>query len=123
MSEQSDATSTEPDVESPPFESVARSNLLVGPDALDTNEAGRLLAQDPGRVVVWAGERASGKTTLSCELYERQRRPEARLQFAGSETLLALEQRVHPSRAASGRRVQETRRTERDPDGRELLHL
>ena len=106
-----------------PFEEVDSATLLPGPDALDPLEAGHLLARRPGRVIVWAGERESGKTTLSCELYERQRKPGNHLRFAGSETLLALERLAHPSRASSGRRVRETRRTERDPDGRELLHL
>lgn len=107
----------------PPFGEAAVGPALVGADALDAVEATRLLAQQSGRVVVWAGERESGKTTLSAELYERQRRPGVAYYFAGSETLLAFEQRAHPARAASGRRVRETRRTERDPEGRELLHL
>ena len=106
-----------------PFEEVDSAALLPGPDALDPREAGRLLARRAGRVIVWAGERASGKTTLTCELYERQRRPGNELRFAGSETLLALERLAHPARASSGRRVRETRRTESDPEGREILHL
>jgi hypothetical protein len=106
-----------------PFEQVDAATLLPGPDALNPDEAGHLLARRAGRVVVWAGERESGKTTLTSEIYERQRRPDAPLSFAGSSSLLALERLAHPSRASSGRRVRETRRTERDPEGRELLHL
>lgn len=119
----SEPLETPEDAEPPPFDDGNVGSLLVGPDALDVDEASAILAKAPGRVVVWAGERASGKTTLTCELYERQRRPGSPVSFAGSQTLLALEQRAHPSRAASGRRVRETRRTERDPEGRELLHL
>jgi hypothetical protein len=113
----------EQDQSAAPFEEVDSATLLPGPDALDPREAGRLLARRPGRVIVWAGERESGKTTLTCELYERLRKPNNDLRFAGSETLLALERLAHPSRASSGRRVRETRRTESDPEGRELLHL
>ncbi len=119
--------SVEPSVESAeeevPFETVDSSRLLQAPDALTAQEANGLLAERPGRVVVWAGDSDTGKTTLSCELYERMRRGETALKFAGSRTLLALEQRSHPSRAISGRRVRETHRTERDPDDRELLHI
>jgi Double-GTPase 2 len=109
--------------DAPAFEPADTATLLPGPDALDSQEAGRLLARRSGRVVVWAGERASGKTTLTSELYERQRRPGESLLFAGSDSLLALERLAHPSRANSGRRVRETRRTERDPEGRELIHI
>lgn len=106
-----------------PFESIDASRLLPGPDALTADEGTRLLGRRPGRVIVWAGDRDTGKTTLTCELYERLRRGETELRFAGSQTLLALEERSHPSRAISGRTVRETHRTERDPEGRELLHL
>lgn len=109
--------------DAPPFEEADSSLLLSSADALDSEEASRLLAADRGNVVVWAGERSSGKTTLTCEIYERQRKPKAPVTFAGSQTLLALEQVTHPARAASGRRIKETRRTERDPEGREILHL
>jgi hypothetical protein len=123
MSDPQPAHERDAEVEAPAFEQVDIANLLPGPDALDSEEAGRLLARRPGRVIVWAGERASGKTTLTSEIYERQRRPDEPLRFAGSDSLLALERLAHPSRAKSGRRVRETRRTERDSEGREILHL
>lgn len=106
-----------------PFEEVDPDALLPGPDRLDTTDASRLLAQGPGRLIVWMGERDSGKTTLTTSLYERQRRAGEDTRFAGSRTLLALERLAHPRRAASGRSVSETHRTELDPDGREILHL
>lgn len=106
-----------------PFEEVDPEGLLPGSERLDTVEASRLLAQGPGRLVVWMGERDSGKTTLNTHLYERQRRAGEDTRFAGSRTLLALERLAHPRRAVSGRAVAETHRTELDPDGREILHL
>lgn len=106
-----------------PFDEIDPEALLPGSDRLDTAEASQLFAKGPGRLVVWVGERDSGKTTLNTQLYERQRRAGESTQFAGSRTLLALERLAHPRRAASGRAVGETRRTELDPDGREILHL
>ncbi|MEJ7655865.1 MAG: hypothetical protein WKF33_02425 [Thermoleophilaceae bacterium] len=120
MSNQTSAAAKD---EQPPFESADAGALLRGSDALAPREAGQVLARAQGRVVVWVGERGTGKTTLNCELYERQRRPKSDSRFAGSQTLLAFEQRAHSSRAASGRTVPETQRTEQDLERRDLLHL
>jgi hypothetical protein len=95
---------------------------LFGADPLTTDEASRLLAQGPGRLVVWMGEPDSGKTTLTSQLYERQRRGGGHTRFAGSRTLLAFERLAHP-RGASGRAAAPPRRSGIDPDGREILHL
>jgi hypothetical protein len=103
--------------------SMVSGRLLRGSDLLTAREASQSLAQGPGRTVVWAGERGSGKTTLTAELYERHRRGKAATKFAGSRTLLALEERMHPARAASERVQPHTPRTESDPEGREFLHL
>ena len=105
-----------------PFEEVDTGALLLGADRLNAEEASRLLAQAPARLVVWMGERDSGKTTLTTQLYERQRRAGEDTRFAGSRTLLAFERLLHAGRAAPGRAVPR-RRTELDPDGREILHL
>jgi len=64
---------------------------LLGSELLNAEEAGQLLTSSPGRVVVWMGERGSGKTTLTARLYERQRLPGEDATFAGSRTLLAFE--------------------------------
>ena len=110
-------------VEAAPFEEVDTGSLLLGADLLNAEEASRLLALAPARLVVWMGERDSGKTTLTTQLYERQRRGGEDTRFAGSRTLLAFERLVHSGRAVPGRAVPWPRRTELDPDGREILHL
>lgn len=97
--------------------------LLRGTDPLTPAEASSLAAVRKTRLVIWAGEHDSGKTTLCAELYERHRRGEAQTVFAGSETLLGFEERIHLSRVESGRLTPRTKRTELDPDKRELLHL
>ncbi len=97
--------------------------LLRGPDPLTPVEASSLAAAGETRLVIWAGEHDSGKTTLSAELYERHRRGEAKTVFTGSETLLGFEERIHLSRVESGRLTPRTKRTELDSDERELLHL
>jgi len=109
--------------EAAPFEEVDPQALLPGWDPLSPAEASSLLAVGQGRLDVWMGERESGKTTLNTQLYERQRRVGEHARFAGSRTLLAFERLAHPCRAASGRAVAQTHRTEVDPDGREILHL
>lgn len=97
--------------------------LLRGSDPLTPTEASSLAAVGETRLVIWAGEHDSGKTTLCAELYERHRRGKAQTVFAGSETLLGFEERIHLSRVESGRLIPRTKRTELDPDERELLHL
>lgn len=104
-------------------EPQAGQGFLRGPDLITAKEANKILAARPGQVVVWAGQAESGKTTLSCAIYERMRSAAARLKFGGSTTLLALEQRTFLSRAASGRASPHTLRTDRDPEGRELIHI
>lgn len=97
--------------------------LLRGSDLLTSGEASKILTPRSGRVIVWAGAEKSGKTTLTAELYERHRRGRASTSFSGSRTLLGLEERIHPARAASGRVTPHTPRSDFDPEGRELLHL
>jgi double-GTPase-like protein len=108
---------------SPEVEKAPVAHQLRGSDLLTAEEASRIAARGFGRMVIWAGERRSGKTTLSAQLYERHRDGRAGTEFAGSETLLGFEQRMHPSRASSGRIEPYTQRTELDPEGRDLLHL
>ena len=99
----------------------AYDGTLSGPEQLNPEEVDRLLANRPCRLVVCLGEPASGKTTLAVELYERQRRGVPGVHFAGSWTLLALEQL-----AERRRRTGETDpapREDLDPEHREVLHL
>ena len=99
------------------------ADLLRGADLLTPLEASQLAAAGNTRLVIWAGERDSGKTTLSAELYERHRSGASKTAFAGSSTLLGFEERIHPARAESERLTPRTLRTEADPEERELLHL
>ena len=99
----------------------AYDGTLFGTEQLNADEVDRLVANRPCRLVVWLGEQASGKTTLGVELYERQRRGVPGVRFAGSWTLLALEQL-----AERRRRTGETEPAWReglDPEGRDVLHL
>src|SRR5579871_1730128 len=77
---------------------VVDEHALFGPELLSPEEASRLLARGPGRLVVFMGERGSGKTSLCLELYERQRHSGADAMFAGSWTLLAFEELAHHRR-------------------------
>ena len=115
-----DAETLDAEPDQPP---AADAVLLRGADLLTPLEASQLAAAGNTRLVVWAGERASGKTTLSAELYECHRRGVAKTTFAGSSTLLGFEERIHPARAESERLTPRTLRTEADPEQRELLHL
>jgi len=94
---------------------------LFGLEQLNPEEASRLLARGPGRLVVLMGEQGAGKTTIVTELYERQRRPDSPVRFAGSWTLLAFE-RLAAARRATGH-VPPAARDNVDPEGRELLHI
>jgi hypothetical protein len=97
------------------------TGALSGSELLNGEEASQLLSRAPGRLVLLLGERGSGKTTICAELYERQRRPGSAARFAGSWTLLALEQ-LAARRRATGEVASADRDTV-DPAGRELLHL
>lgn len=69
------------------------------------------------------GEPGCGKTTLSTQLYERQRHAGEYTRFAGSRTLLAFERLAHPRRPRSGQPSPPAPRSAIDPEGREILHL
>ncbi len=75
------------------------------------------------RVVVFAGEQRSGKTTLLSSIYEAfQGGPMGSLAFAGSQTLHGFELRCHLSRYKSGLDVADTDRT-KPGEGFQFLHL
>jgi hypothetical protein len=100
---------------------VADEHALFGPELLSPEEASRLLARGPGRLVVFMGERGSRKTSLCLELYERQRHGGGDAMFAGSWTLLAFEQLAQHRRLTGA--PLPAPRDELDPQGREILHL
>jgi len=95
---------------------------LGGDAALTLKQADLLAAHQPCRVVLVAGEFESGKTTLVAEFYARfLEGPFEDAIFGGSQTLRALDVRLHPAREASGETKPTTDRTA-DSDMR-LLHL
>jgi nicotinamide riboside kinase len=96
---------------------------LLGTGLLDPEEAGQLLARSPGRVVVWMGERDSGKTTLTARLYERQRYAGEDVRFAGSSTLLAFEALTYRRHLAAGGRSAPPAQSLRAGDAHQIYHL
>jgi hypothetical protein len=96
---------------------------LLGPNLLNPDQASQLLAGSPGRVVVWMGERDSGKTTLTARLYERQRLPGEDVGFAGSWTLLAFEALAYRQRLTARGSPTPADQYQHDGDGREIYHL
>ena len=104
-----------------PESEPAYDGTLFGVEQLDPDEVERLLANRPSRLIVWLGEPGSGKTTLAIELYERQRRGIRGVRFAGSWTLLALEQLAEHRRRTT--ETEPARRDDLDPESREVLHL
>src|SRR5579871_1531040 len=83
-------------------EELQTSASLFGAEQLSAEEAARLLADERSRLVVFVGDRGAGKTSLCVELYERQRAHPSGVRFAGSWTLLALEQLAHLRRVGRG---------------------
>jgi hypothetical protein len=70
---------------------------------LTESEAEIVARHNPSRLVILAGPPNCGKTTLVATLYELMRSPDKDLPwFAGSQSLVAFEQRCHLSRVASG---------------------
>jgi len=89
----------------------------------DPTTASQITRAQLTRVIVIAGDKDSGKTTLVSSLYDRfQEGPFAGYLFAGCGTLPGLERRSFPSRIASDRVTPDTTRTTRG-DGQKLLHL
>jgi hypothetical protein len=97
--------------------------LLRGSELLNAEEASQLLVSSPGRVVVWMGERGSGKTRLTARLYERQRLPDEDATFAGSRTLLAFELLLSERLPASGASPTLTAQAVRQESERNIHHL
>lgn len=94
------------------------SGLALTPDDVEAFARWR----EPTFVAI-VGDSFSGKTTLVCALYDRfLRAPFAGLSFAGSRTLMALEERSHYSRVESGLTLPDTVRTS-IADGLRYFHL
>lgn len=110
------STQTSTDAEATPPTEDAQKEVaaVVLPDgrALTSAAALDITRARRSTVIVLAGEAESGKTTLLVSLYQCfQHGPFAGYDFAGSRTLIGLEERCHYSRIASGRAVADTERT------------
>ena len=103
-------------------EGLASIQLAAG-ELLSVMDVERFLLWRPAKFISVVGDSNSGKTTLACALYDRfLRGPFAGVSFAASRTLLALEQRIYPSRVESGRYVPDTPRTS-IADGLRFFHF
>lgn len=99
-----------------------RIQLPTG-DALTAEEVDQFLRWRDGTFICIIGDSYSGKTTLICAVYDRFLRGNfAELGFAGSRTLVALEQRSHHARVDSGRTSPETAHTSLQ-DGLRYFHF
>lgn len=129
-------TETEAEIASPPLSEESAEPTVTSeqsdelemidlPDGLDFTPitASRITQARLTRVIVVAGDRDSGKTTLVTSLFDKfQEGPFAGYLFAGCRTLRGLERRCFPSRIESERVQPHTTRTTRG-DGQSLLHL
>lgn len=97
----------------PKIEFVSPVALPSGED-LSIDQAAELRRTVGGVVVALAGDEDVGKTTLIASIYDRfLDAPWAGFRFAGSETLVGFEKRLHLARMASGVSKQDTERTSR----------
>jgi hypothetical protein len=91
--------------------------------ALELAEADLLAGERPVKCILLAGPPAAGKTTLVAGIYEFFRSgPFADFLFAGSQSLIGLEERCHLSRIASGLSEPDTYRTPMN-DSPSFVHL
>jgi hypothetical protein len=91
--------------------------------ALKFSEIDRITRRCYTPIVFLSGETASGKTTLLGSIHDAfQFGPFADYMFAGSETLMAFEEKCFEARARSGASQAHTTRT-RYEAGQEYLHL
>ncbi len=96
---------------------------LPSGEALLEADLDELMRWKPVFLVALVGERGSGKTTFISSIFERfMRGPFAQRLFAGSWTLLGLDQRSFEARAESNRETPDTVRTSR-LEGLRFLHL
>lgn len=79
---------------------------------MDVHETAEITHKHPAKVIAIVGESDCGKTTLVAELYNVfQKGANGDLFFAGSQTLIGLEQRSHLSKVESNSEEPETYKT------------
>jgi Double-GTPase 2 len=84
---------------------------LRGAMDLDIDNARVISGRARTPLIILAGEKNVGKTTILTSIYERLLRQNHPFLFAGSQTLLGFEARCHDSRESSGRNDADTPRT------------
>lgn len=100
-----------------------RPSRLHSGGAVTLEQTTKIAGRRKSRLIVLAGPVASGKTTIVAAIYESfHSGPFAGQVFGGSATLVALEQRCHEGRLASGLEIPTTARTSRTQIG-DLVHL
>ncbi len=103
-------------------EGIDQVELPAG-EALSVSEVDDFLRWRPVTLIAIVGDRDSGKSTLLASLYGRfLQGPFASHLFAGSRTLVALEQKSHFSRIESGLTQPDTARTSIS-EGLRFIHL
>jgi len=110
------------DLETPETEALQTVQLPSGLALTPNDIEAFALWREPTFVAI-VGDSFSGKTTLVSAIYDRfLRAPFAGLNFVGSRTLMALEERSHYSRVDSGLTLPDTARTS-IADGLRYFHL
>lgn len=121
---ENDDTGTRTETGNPTKESISTNvHELHHGRALSLSEASVISVSGPSQLIVLAGERESGKTTLLSSLYSKfLREPFCEIYFAGSLTLPGFEQRCFDARPESGRDRPHTQHTSVGEKLR-ILHL
>lgn len=102
---------------------LPRTHKMHTGNAMTVREISRVCRQRFTPIIFMAGEISSGKTTLIASLHDAFLfGPLAGFRFAGSQTLLAFEERSFESRAKSEGLVPQTSRT-RYENGQEYFHF
>jgi len=79
---------------------------------MDVHETAEITYKHKAKIIAIVGESDCGKTTLVAELYNGfQKSPNGDLLFAGSQTLIGLEERSHLSKVESNSEEPETKKT------------
>ncbi len=108
-----------------PTGSPVEMGMVDLPDGLDFDlvTGSQITRARLTRVIVIAGDKDSGKTTLVTSIFDLfQTGPFAGYLFSGCRTFPGVERRCFPSRVASDQAHPDTTRTPRS-DGQRLLHL
>ena len=109
-------------IEAEPTMEIPMARLPIG-EPLSQIEVDAQQLQRAGRLVAVIGDTSSGKSTLLCTLYDRFLRGEfAQRSFVASATLGGFEKLAHLSRATSGAKTPETKRTSVS-EGLQYYHL